>query len=904
LYRTLIELRLAGIRPDQLTGDLAKLLEGYESELAGGSLVDLAGILALASEAAETSSHPFLGLPLVLLDAHLESLAHRELFARLAARSPEVLAAVHFGEEHVEKILGVQAELPEEPPGSLQHLREFLFSPNPRAFAGADGRFEFFSAPGEGLEAMEIARRIVKLAGQGVGFDQIAILLRNPDRYQPMIEEALRRAGIPAWFTRGVARPHPAGRAFLALLGCAAEKLSASRFAEYLSLGQAPAMPSPPVWIAPEDELLSPAAEEPRTPNEPPAEADRPMPRAWERLLVDAAVIGGRDRWERRLDGLEAEFELQERDVEPLRNLKRFALPLIQALDLLPRSAQWSVWMEQLADLARLSLREPEPVLAVLAELAPMGEVGPVTLEEVAEVLGDRLRFLRRDPPARRWGRVFVGSVEDARAREFAVVFLPGLAEGLFPQRALEDPLLLDDLRREISVDLPVRPGKVADERMLLHLAVAAARDRLVVSYPRMEVAEARPRVPSFYALELPRAMEGSLPELKDFERRAREAAPARLNWPAPRESADAIDDAEYDLVAIASAKNQPGGAHYLLDENPHVARSLRARWSRWKATWRNVDGLISADAAALAALQDHRLSARAWSPSSLEQFAVCPYKFALQGIYRLRPREEAEALEQLDPRTRGGLFHAVQLDLFQRLKEAGLLPVNRDRLAEGLTLADAALDRVAAEYAEKLAPAIPRVWKSEIEDLRTDLRGWLQHAAANDDEWVPAHFEMPFDSVDLAEGVRLRGRIDLVEKHSTRDVFRVTDHKTGKRPDTIPRWVGGGKHLQPLLYALVVEQELHGTVEAGRLLYATQRGGYTPIEIKLDPRARQFVGRLLSNIDGAIATGFLPPAPEKEACKFCDYRIVCGPYEERRLSKKDRRDERLESLTEIRGMA
>jgi ATP-dependent helicase/DNAse subunit B len=294
----------------------------------------------------------------------------------------------------------------------------------------------------------------------------------------------------------------------------------------------------------------------------------------------------------------------------------------------------------------------------------------------------------------------------------------------------------------------------------------------------------------------------------------------------------------------------------------------------------------------------------RAWSPSSLEQFAVCPYTFALQGIYKLRPREEAEALEQLDPRTRGALFHAIQLELFQRLKETGLLPVNRDHLAEGLKLADGALDRVAAEYAEILAPAIPRVWKSEIEDLRTDLRGWLQHAAGNDDEWVPTHFELAFEPVDLAEGVRLRGRIDLVEKHSTRDAFRVTDHKTGKRPDTIPRWVGGGKSLQPLLYALAVEQKLHGAVEAGRLFYATQRGGYTPIEIKLDPRARQFIGRLLADIDGAVATGFLPPAPEKDACKICDYRIVCGPYEERRLTKKDRKDDRLEPLTEIRGMA
>jgi CRISPR/Cas system-associated exonuclease Cas4 (RecB family) len=736
-----------------------------------------------------------------------------------------------------------------------------------------------------------------------VPFDQLAILLRNPDRYQPMIEDALRRADIPAWFSQGTARPHPSGRAFLALLGCAAEKLSASRFAEYLSLGQVPEAPDAPRWVGPEDELLGSLAGEP---GETAPEAHRPTPWRWERLLVDAAVIGGKDRWERRLNGLEAEFALQEKPLDQLQNLKRFALPLIGMLDALPSAALWSVWLEHLSELAGSSLRDPDPVLAVLAELAPMGDVGPVALEEVAEVLSERLRFLRRDPPAQRWGRVFVGAVDEARGREFGVVFLPGLAEGLFPQRILEDPLLLDELRESVSGDLALRKERAGDERMRLHLAVAAARDRLVVSYPRMEVAEARPRVPSFYALELPRAVEGSLPELKTFEDRAREAAPARLNWPAPKEADAAIDDAEYDLVAIAAARNSPGGARYLVEANPHVARSLRARWARWNRAWRPADGLVTEDSAALEALREQRLEARTWSPSSLEHFAMCPYKFALHGIYRLKPRDGSEQLQQMDPRTRGALFHEIQFELFQDLQRAGLLPVNEERLTESLRRGDAMLDRVAAKYQEKLAPAIPRVWTSEIEDLRTDLRGWLQHVARNDDDWEPVQFERAFgdDPLTLAEGVNLRGRIDLIEKSVTREAFRVTDHKTGKRPDTIPRWVGGGRNLQPLLYGLAAEQLLGSPVEAGRLLYATQRGGYTPVEIKLDDRARQFLHKLLSDIDASIAGGFLPPAPAKDACQICDYRIVCGPYEERRLGKKDRHDERLEPLTEIRGMA
>jgi hypothetical protein len=87
------------------------------------------------------------------------------------------------------------------------------------------------------------------------------------------MEDALRRAAIPAWFTRGVIRPDSAGRSFLALLYCADEGLSASRFGEYLSHEQ------------------------------------KEQPYGWERLLVDAAVIGGKDRWERRLSGLAVDAE-------------------------------------------------------------------------------------------------------------------------------------------------------------------------------------------------------------------------------------------------------------------------------------------------------------------------------------------------------------------------------------------------------------------------------------------------------------------------------------------------------------------------------------------------------------------------------------------------------------------
>src|SRR4029077_14152113 len=125
---------------------------------------------------------------------------------------------------------------------------------------------EVFSAPGESRECVEIARRGLTLARNGIRLDQIAVLLRSPEEYRAHLDEAVARAGIPAHFARGAVRPDPTGRAFYSLLKCAAEGLSARRFAEYLSLGQVPD-PAPgglppeatrreDRWVVPDSELV------------------------------------------------------------------------------------------------------------------------------------------------------------------------------------------------------------------------------------------------------------------------------------------------------------------------------------------------------------------------------------------------------------------------------------------------------------------------------------------------------------------------------------------------------------------------------------------------------------------------------------------------------------------------
>ena len=137
-----------------------------------------------------------------------------------------------------------------------------------------------------------------------------------------------------------------------------------------------------------------------------------------------------------------------------------------------------------------------------------------------------------------------------------------------------------------------------------------------------------------------------------------------------------------YWLVSSTPSPGQTQGtARYLLTTNSYLGRALRTRWQKWSPQWTSADGLVKPSAASRAAIAKHALGMRSYSPTALQNYAACPYKFFLQAIHRLAPREVPEAIDELDPLQRGSLIHEIQFELFERLRAANLLPVSRQNL-------------------------------------------------------------------------------------------------------------------------------------------------------------------------------------------------------------------------------
>src|SRR6185503_6881360 len=116
----------------------------------------------------------------------------------------------------------------------------------------------------------------------------------------------------------------------------------------------------------------------------------------------------------------------------------------------------------------------------------------------------------------------------------------------------------------------------------------------------------------SFYALDVVRAITGRVPDHRVLAAEAAEEGGASLAWPAPKDADRAIDDLEHDLAVLKPLLDTrdpaavKGHAHYLLDLNDALRRSVISRWTRGRPAWASSDGLVKVSAAIEPAIAAH----------------------------------------------------------------------------------------------------------------------------------------------------------------------------------------------------------------------------------------------------------------------------------------------------------
>ncbi|MGH9048540.1 MAG: PD-(D/E)XK nuclease family protein, partial [Acidimicrobiia bacterium] len=302
-------------------------------------------------------------------------------------------------------------------------------------------------------------------------------------------------------------------------------------------------------------------------------------------------------------------------------------------------------------------------------------------------------------------------------------------------------------------------------------------------------------------------------------------------------------------------------------------------------------DGLVGSSPARRPST-DHPLT-----PTSLEDWARCPFRYLLGRVLRLREVERPEETETISPLERGSLMHAV-LEEFVDEAAPRTSPTQAWSNAERellLTIAERHCD--AAEAAG--VTGRPLQWRLErrriLRELATvldsdeDVRGVLGVVP------TPEGREVDFGwsgteplVVTLPDGrtVAFRGRIDRVDRAPDGSRTVVFDYKTGSPARDDPRAeLRAGRRLQLPVYGLAVS-EAASDVHAYYWYLATP-GAEGLAGYALDDQALSEFHTVLATILDGVEGGVFPAYPGEprgdrtgretwENCCYCPYDRLC----------------------------
>lgn len=449
---------------------------------------------------------------------------------------------------------------------------------------------------------------------------------------------------------------------------------------------------------------------------------------------------------------------------------------------------------------------------------------------------------------------LLITDVLQLQGASFKKVYLLGLREGEFPAGNRENWLYNDKERGELQtlgIDLPNTFAAYAEDNYLFAGAVAAATEKLVLSYYKDDEAEGSPYLDDVQAL---------FDDLKPVE-----AAPKGLAC--KEEALERSNDCD---------------KAWLLQQLGTAAMTA-------SAVDKERTGLYMGE------LQDKKLLEQltraghySFSASGLESYMECPFKYLGQNLWKQGCFSDKEELP--DAALKGSIIHGTLARFVARYLDNK--PMDYDYTAMQPIL-EADFSAVVQEFMDKGELQDNEFWPSEAGRLWRSLCWWLRFELKEQKQWAtfkPVALEKSFGYRDAALKLTtanglpayLKGRVDRIDA-SDEHLF-VSDYKSGGTP--------GDDNLQMPFYLLAAETLYpdkkimggnfvslkHRQRSGGMVWTATgnaniKRKNY---EFADWDEAKEVCQQLLLAPIEHIYKGDFAVAPSKGACDYCDLKDIC----------------------------
>ncbi len=918
VLKGIFDLRLAGLFAKRLSdrdfevknkgGEIKRLLAAYEKELEENSLLDYAGVLRLAVSLLQESPG--------LVPEEVETIAPSDLLEGLSPLERELWES--FPES---SRLSVKPDIPGEARGDnlpdsglLGFINEPAKSPPP----SNDGTASIFRAVGEVNEVREVLRRIVE---NSIPFDQVEILHTDSETYVPLLYELvsllipLGDGSLPATFQEGI--PSRYSRPARALQG----------WISWLREGHQQSVLTRMIG----DGLL----------NSPAEEEESPVYSRLAALFRSVPIGGGRDRYLRILDKEISSLEKAPRrrsDDEPedpekeqrrrrrkkelvslrelVASLLELAGPASGPQELLKRTETFLTdharSVNQLDEYSRrLLLRFVRELSDCLSEGLPGRDI----LEWLSEFSqGAMVGGLGPRP-----GCLFVAPLSSGGHSGRPYTYIVGLDESRFPGSGLQDPLLLDKERNNISGGLPTSQSRTELKLLGFARLLSRLRGHVTFSYSCRSLEDDRDMFPSTAVMSAFRILSGNKDGvLEDLEG----WMPRPVSF-APEHDKRCIDPTEWWLHRMCGDVAVKDPESIIAKHFPHLGQGFKARAARQSNRFTEYDGYVPA---AGTRLDPRTEEGTVLSSSKLETLGKLPLNFFFKYVLKIEPPEEygMDPEVWLDPLEKGTLLHEVFRRFMAELLEAGETPCRQEHSKRLMEIVEQEVDRAAEDNPPPGPDVFERdrqlfllaAWIFLLEEethCRESQPVYLEACIGMDTDNQPVEMDTPYPALlHLPDGstVRVIGRLDRVDRLADEDnKYAVWDYKTGnyneyKYEDPFK----GGRVVQNALYLHLAQArlaemspgakvELFGYFFPGAVLHG-ERVCWRSSELDGG-------GEVIQNLCELMAAGCFPVSESQEDYKRSHYLDAITDDEKASIEKKLQNPENgmLRPFLRLRGL-
>ncbi|BBO32034.1 PD-(D/E)XK nuclease family protein [Lacipirellula parvula] len=552
-----------------------------------------------------------------------------------------------------------------------------------------------------------------------------------------------------------------------------------------------------------------------------------------------------------------------------------------------------------------------------------------LSLDELIDLIATTAIELPAPEPREATGCVQVLGAESLRFLRPRHLFLGGLSEQAFPagrqSNAADEEATDGAAAAELS-------AAASDEMLLFFQTVTAPTETLTLSFPALD-AKAQPLPPSPFLMELRRAFGGhdikTTTQSLSYEHQHGDVPLSRSDV---RRHAvlDAHDSARHDAKLLAALVRSPQhggvGGSILEGINAVAGRGDRKVFGEFEGIFLSND--------ARARLAAYYGPDYIWSPSRLETYAACPFRFFGEHLLKLEALPEL-ALEN-DLARRGSLLHETLARLYAVINEladkgSAPLPVEvaenfqvmldrvvGERPRRGLDRALVEIERrQIAAWAEQFARqhgdysvAWPQV-DSPLKATYFEARFGPKNKRSESTDDATLSTDKPFELKIKEEQIRFTGQIDRIDvgRVGGVTVFNVIDYKTSAKQRVDEAKMRAGTQLQLPLYAMAVAELLLAEQEAvglsagywsirGKGFGAGSRSGgpLTLAEVEKGvlreaahwPELKGALLQRIGEIVDGIRHGWFPVYNEDKDCgTFCPFSTGCRIAHVRSLEKR-----------------